>query len=394
MPDNQTNSPKNDATDSPASATRGKRLGEVAILFLRMGLTAFGGPAAHIALIEEECVRRRGWLSREHFLDLLGAANLIPGPTSTELVMHCGLQRAGWLGLFVAGVCFITPTAVIVGLLAAVYVQAGDLPAFEGLLQAVKPVVVIVVFQALFRLTRTAIRTVPTILLAGAAVLITYTGIPEVWILLLAGVVSAIVGRRWVLAMLAAVLSVPMKVVAMTSAATAITSVAVSSLFTYFLKTGAVIFGSGYVLFALLEGDLVQRYGWLTQAQLLDAIAVGQVTPGPVFTSATFIGYLLAGPTGAVVATFGIFLPAFLFTALSATLVRRIRNTPAARGFLDGVNAAAVALIAVVLYELARSALVDLTMVAIAAISAVLILWLKVNSAWVIVGAAAIGLVL
>ncbi len=390
MPDKQPINSKNDATDLPISVTSAKRLGEVAALFLRLGLTAFGGPAAHIAFIEEECVRRRGWLSRERFLDVLGAANLIPGPTSTELVMHCGLQRAGWLGLLIAGVCFITPTAVIVGLLAAVYVQAGDLPGFEGLLQAVKPVVVIVVFQALFRLTRTAIRTVPMMFLAVAVVLITYTGIPEVWILLLAGFVSAIVGRRWVLAMLVAVLSVPAKVVA----ATAVASVAVSSLFTYFLKTGSVIFGSGYVLFAFLEGDLVQRYGWLTQAQLLDAIAVGQVTPGPVFTSATFIGYLLAGPTGAVVATFGIFLPAFLFTALSATLLHRVRNAPAVRGFLDGVNAAAVALIAVVLYELARSALVDITMVAIAVISAALIFLLKVNSAWVIVGAAAIGLVL
>ena len=390
MEDKKPINSKNDAADLPVSVPRAKRLGEVAALFLRLGLTAFGGPAAHIALIEEECVRRRGWLSRERFLDVLGAANLIPGPTSTELVMHCGLQRAGWLGLFVAGVCFITPTALIVGLLATLYVQAGDLPGFEGLLQAVKPVVVIVVFQALFRLTRTAIRTVPMMFLAVAVVLITYTGIPEVWILLLAGFVSAIVGRRWVLAMLVAVLSVPTKVVA----ATAVASVAVSSLFTYFLKTGAVIFGSGYVLFALLEGDLVQRYGWLTQAQLLDAIAVGQVTPGPVFTSATFIGYLLAGPTGAVVATFGIFLPAFLFTALSATVLHRVRNAPAVRGFLDGVNAAAVALIAVVLYKLTHSALVDITMVAIAAIAAVLIFWLKVNSAWVIVGAAAIGLVL
>ncbi len=390
MPDKQPINSKNDATDLPISVTSAKRLGEVAALFLRLGLTAFGGPAAHIAFIEEECVRRRGWLSRERFLDVLGAANLIPGPTSTELVMHCGLQRAGWLGLLIAGVCFITPTAVIVGLLAAVYVQAGDLPGFEGLLQAVKPVVVIVVFQALFRLTRTAIRTVPMMFLAVAVVLITYTGIPEVWILLLAGFVSAIVGRRWVLAMLVAVLSVPAKVVA----ATAVASVAVSSLFTYFLKTGSVIFGSGYVLFAFLEGDLVQRYGWLTQAQLLDAIAVGQVTPGPVFTSATFIGYLLAGPTGAVVATLAIFLPAFLFTALSATVLHRVRNAPAVRGFLDGVNAAAVALIAVVLYELARSALVDITMVAIAVISAALIFLLKVNSAWVIVGAAAIGLVL
>ncbi len=390
MPDKQPINSKNDATDLPISVTSAKRLGEVAALFLRLGLTAFGGPAAHIAFIEEECVRRRGWLSRERFLDVLGAANLIPGPTSTELVMHCGLQRAGWLGLLIAGVCFITPTAVIVGLLAAVYVQAGDLPGFEGLLQAVKPVVVIVVFQALFRLTRTAIRTVPMMFLAVAVVLITYTGIPEVWILLLAGFVSAIVGRRWVLAMLVAVLSVPAKVVA----ATAVASVAVSSLFTYFLKTGSVIFGSGYVLFAFLEGDLVQRYGWLTQAQLLDAIAVGQVTPGPVFTSATFIGYLLAGPTGAVVATLAIFLPAFLFTALSATVLHRVRNAPAVRGFLDGVNAAAVALIAVVLYELARSALVDITMVAIAVISAALIFLLKVNSAWLIVGAAAIGLVL
>ena len=375
------------------------RLAEVALLFLRLGLTAFGGPAAHVALIEEECVRRRRWLSRERFLDILGAANLIPGPTSTELVMHCGLQRAGWSGLLVAGVCFITPAALMVGGLAALYVRAGELPGFDGVLRAVKPVVVVVVLQALLRLGRTAIRSVRVGLLAVAVVLATYTGLSEVQILLLAGVVHALAGRFSAAALVMAVMTTPGRAIAAVSAgvasvaaaATTTVTVGLPMLFAFFLKTGAVIFGSGYVLFALLEGDMVERFGWLTQAQLLDAIAVGQMTPGPVFTAATFIGYLLGGAPGAAVATVAIFLPAFVFTGLSATFLHRVRNAPVARTFLDGVNAAAVALIAVVLVTLARAALVDPVTMAIAAGAALLIVWAQLNSAWVIVGVAALG---
>jgi chromate transporter len=348
-----------------------QRLGELAAYFVRLGVTAFGGPAAHIALMEEDCVRRRHWITRERFLDVLGAANLIPGPTSTELAMHIGYARAGWAGLLVAGVCFIVPAALIVAALAAVYVTAGSLPAFEGLLRAIKPVVVVVVLSALLTLAGTAVRSFRLAAFVAISVVLALQGMNEVAILLLAGIANIIVAWR--------------------PAGTAMALVLVPDLFAYFVKTGSVIFGSGYVLFALLRGDLVERYRWISEAQLLDAIAVGQVTPGPVFTAATFIGYLVAGPTGAVAATVGIFLPAFVFAALSAKAVERLRDEPVARAFLDGVNAAAVALIAVVLFALARHAIVDFTTAAIAIAAAVAIAWFRVNAAWVILGAAAMG---
>lgn len=348
------------------------RLTEVAGYFLRLGLTAFGGPAAHIALMEEECVRRRAWISRQRFLDVLGVANLIPGPTSTELAMHIGFARAGWPGFILAGVCFIAPAAVLVGLIAAAYVHAGSLPAVEGILRAIKPVVVVVVLVALVSLGRTALRSIPIALLAVAAAIVALAGVPEVRVLLLAGLVHALVGRR--------------------PPATAL-AVVLPELFAYFVKAGSVIFGSGYVLFAILRGDLVERGMWLTEAQLLDAIAVGQVTPGPLFTTATFIGYVLAGPAGAIVATAGIFLPAFVFSALSVKLLHWLRESRVARAFLDGVNAAAVALIAVVTALLARNAIVDAPTAAIALVAAILIGPLRVTSAWVILGAALSGLV-
>ena len=348
-----------------------RRLAELAAYFLRLGATAFGGPAAHVALMEEECVRRRRWMSREHFLDVLGAANLIPGPTSTELSMHIGYAYAGLAGLVVAGVCFIVPAALMVAVLAALYVDAGSLPAMEGVLRAVKPVVVVVVLLALVGLARSAMRSAAMVLLAAAAAAAAAAGANEVLVLLGAGLLS--LAARW---------RPPGAVAAV---------VLLPELFAYFLKAGSVIFGSGYVLFAILQGDLVERAAWITEAQLLDAIAVGQVTPGPVFTAATFIGYLLAGPSGAVVATIGVFLPAFVFAALSAGLLDRLRRSRAARAFLDGVNASAVALIAVVLIALARAAIVDSTTGAIAAAAAVLVWWLRVNSAWVILGAAVVG---
>ena len=365
------------------------RLLELALAFVRLGLTAFGGPAVHIALMEEEFVRRRGWISRERFLDVLGASSLIPGPTSTELAMHIGLNRAGWAGLLVAGVAFIAPAALLVGLLAALYVRLGELPAFDGVLRALKPVVVVVVLAALVGLARTAVRTVPIAVLAIAAALLAFAGMHEVQVLLLVGVVNVVLGRKRAASI--AVMAVGAGVTLSAAGAAAVT---VPSLFAYFVRAGSVIFGSGYVLFAVLRGDLVERYRWLTEAQLLDAIAVGQVTPGPVFTSATFIGYLLGGSTGAIAATVGIFLPAFAFTAVSARLLQRLHHSSIARAFLDGVSAAAVALIAVVVLALARAAITDLATAALAVVAAVLIVWLRWNSAWVILGAALIGFLL
>jgi chromate transporter len=356
------------------------RLREVAVLFLRLSLTAFGGPAAHIALIEEECVRRRGWMTREQFLDILGVANLIPGPTSTELAMHAGLRRAGWPGLVVGGICFIAPAALIVAALASVYMRVGELPALGGILHATKPVVVVVVLQALVGLGRTALSSPRLLVLAGLTAVGVALGLNEIGTLLGAGVLNVLLTRR-----------VPP--FSTSTAGTRLMAMAVlpPDLFLYFLKAGSVIFGSGYVLLAILRTDLVNRLHWLTEGQLLDAIAVGQVTPGPVFTTATFIGYLLGGRTGAVVATLGIFLPAFVFTAVSARLLPRVRASIAARAFLDGVNVAAVVLIAVVALALARAAVTDIPTAAIEVTAALLIGVLGWNSSWVLAGAAAAG---
>jgi chromate transporter len=364
------------------------RLLEVGLLFTRLGFTAFGGPAAHIALMDEECVRRRGWMTRAQFLEVLGAANLIPGPTSTELAMHAGYHRAGWAGLVVAGVCFIVPAALIVGALAAAYVAAGSLPAFDAVLHAVKPVALVVVLQALVGLARTALaswRSRAVAVLAAAAVT---AGAPEAAVLVGAGMLLA--GVRTGRAGAAGLFVLPSTLAAGSIGPTAAAQAA-PALFAYFVKAGALIFGSGYVLFAVLRADLVEHLRWLTEAQLLDAIAVGQVTPGPVFTSATFIGYLLGGPVGAAVSTAGIFLPAFAASALGVTLLRRLRESAPARRFLEGVNAAAVALIALVALALGRAALVDATAIAIALTAAVGLAWFRLNSSWVLGGAAVYG---
>lgn len=350
-----------------------RRLGELAVYFLRLGATAFGGPAAHIALFERDCVTRRGWISRQRFLDVLGAANLIPGPTSTELAMHIGHARAGWPGLVVAGVCFIAPAAAIVAALAWLYVSSGALPEIAGVLRAVKPVVVVVVLDALVRLARAALRSASAVVLAAAAAGLAISGVNEALTLLLMGGVHVLIRVRPPGA--AAVVLLP-------------------ELFVYFVKAGSVIFGSGYVLFAILRDDLVERARWITEAQLLDAIAVGQVTPGPVFTAATFIGYLLGGPPGAAVATAGVFLPAFVFSALSIRFLERMSGSRVVRAFLDGVNAAAVALIGVVLAALAPHAIVDIATLAIALGGAAAIWWGGVNAAWVMLAAAVTGLLL
>lgn len=351
-------------------------LREVAALFLRLSLTAFGGPAAHIAVMEDECVRRRRWMTREQFLDVLGAANLIPGPTSTELAMHAGLRRAGWPGLIVAGVCFIVPASLVVAAVAVVYVRAGQLPAFDGILRAVKPVVVVVVLQALVGLARTALSSVRLAVLACVAAAAAALGLNEIAVLLGAGVANVVLG----------LLKRAQGTMAMV--------VAPPSLFAYFLKAGSVIFGSGYVLLEILRADLVGHLHWLTEGQLLDAIAVGQITPGPVFTTATFIGYVLGGAPGAVLATVGIFLPAFVFTAASAGILHRLRQSAVARAFLAGVNVAAVALIAIVTMMLARAAVTDLATTGLALLAAMLIGVFRWNASWVLAGGALAGWVM
>jgi chromate transporter len=373
------------------------RLAELARLFLKLGTLGFGGPAAHIALMEDEVVRRRGWLTRERFLDLLGATHLIPGPNSTEMAIHIGNERAGWRGLVVAGACFIAPAFLIVLACAWAYARYGALPLAGGLLRGVKPVIIAIVLQALWSLARSAART-PTLAAVGAlSFAAAAAGVHELAVIFAGGALVALLaqarlgsGRGGASGLFAA----PLGAAVLASTAAGSAPFGLPSLFLVFLKIGSVLFGSGYVLLAFLRADLVVRRGWLTESQLLDAVAVGQVTPGPVFTAATFVGYLLGGVQGAAVATLGIFLPAFLFVALSGPLVPRIRRSPAAGAFLDGVNVASIALMALVTAQLARAAIVDPWTAAIALASAVLLLRFRVSPAWLVPAGALAGLVL
>jgi chromate transporter len=374
---------------------RSTSLWTLGLLFLRLGTTAFGGPAAHIAMMEDEVVRRRRWLTRDEFLDLLGASNLIPGPNSTELAIHIGHRQAGWPGLLVAGVSFIVPAVLIVGAFAWAYVRYGSLPEVAGVLYGVKPVIIAIVLQALWSLGRTAIKTKFLAFVAAAAVVLTFLRVHELLVLFGGGVIVGLarIIARQIGSSRNLISFSPVALLLQAGTATA-APFALWPLFLFFLKVGAVLYGSGYVLLAFIRADLVERWHWLTEPQLLDAIAVGQVTPGPVFTTATFIGYVLGGTQGALVATVGIFLPAFFFVAVSGPLVPRIRKSPVAGAFLDGVNAAALALMLVVTYELSRAALVDLKTIILALVSAVILFRFRINSAWLVLGGAIAGMLL
>ena len=377
----------------PASQTHSP-LSEIALLFLKLGTTAFGGPAAHIAMMDEEVVRRRQWLTEQEFLDYLSATNFIPGPNSTEMAIHIGHRRGGWPGLMVAGTCFIFPAAILVAILAWAYVRWGALPQAAALLYGVKPVVIAVVLQALWKLGRAAVKTkwlaVVTLLSVGA----TAAGLNELLVLVFGGLLALAVSWNR-LADKRSLLATPGVKPALSGAAVlaAGASVGLWPIFLIFAKIGSVLFGSGYVLLAFLRADLVERYHWLTQQQLLDAVAVGQVTPGPVFTTATFVGYILRGPAGAVAATVGIFLPAFLFVAISAPLMPKLRASRTAAAVLDGINVASLALMAFVTWQLARAAIVDwFTLLLGIASAALLIRYRRVNSAWLVLGAGLLGI--
>lgn len=359
------------------------------LLFLRLGTTAFGGPAAHIAMMEDEVVRRRKWMTRDEFLDLLGATNLIPGPNSTELAIHIGHRQAGWPGLIVAGASFILPAVLIVIAFAWAYVRYGSLPQVTGVLYGVKPVIIAIVLQALWSLGRNAIKSKVLAVLGLVAVALTFAKVHELLVLFGAGLIA--VGARQLKSSFRSLISASTLAMFLQTSSAGAATFGLWPLFLFFLKVGAILYGSGYVLLAFIRADLVERWHWLTETQLLDAIAVGQVTPGPVFTTATFIGYVLGGTRGAMVATLGIFLPAFFFVAVSGPLVPRIRRSEIAGAFLDGVNVAALALMLVVTYQLGRAALVDVTTLALALISAFLLFRFRVNSAWLILGAAIVG---
>ena len=372
----------------PAARQKPVSLAEIALLFLKLGTTAFGGPAAHIAMMEDEFVRRRKWLTSQEFLDRLGASNLIPGPSSTELAIHIGFSQRGWPGLIVAGGCFIVPAAVLVSLIAAAYVRYGSLPRVEHILYAVKPVVIAVVAQAFWNLARSAVKSAWLGAIGVAGVVAYFLHTRELVLLAASGVAAtapALARARNTAAML---FLAPLATVASRPDAVPF---GLTRLFLTFLKIGSVLFGSGYVLLAFLRSDFVDRLHWLTEQQLLDAVAVGQVTPGPVFTTATFIGYLVGGTRGAAVATVAIFLPAFVLVAASGPLIPRIRRSAIAEAFLDGVIVGSLALMGVVAWQLGRAAVVDLITVAILVVSAILLFRFRVNSAWLVLGAAVVG---
>ncbi len=361
-------------------------------MFLKLGIIGFGGPAAHIALMREEMVRRRQWLSDERFLDLLGASSAIPGPSSTELGMFLGRQRAGWRGLLVAGSLFILPAMLIVLALAWLYVRYGATPAAGALLYGIKPVVVAIIVQAIWNLARTAIRGAVLAGIGVAVFVLFLGGVNPIFLLAGAGVlgIGIYAIRRTTLPAPALVMvsHLPFPVRALA----AHRSVDLLTLFLTFLKVGAVTYGSGYVLLAFLHDDLVTHFGWLTDRQLVDAVAIGQVTPGPVFTTATFIGYKLAGLPGALLATLGIFLPSFILVAAVYPMVARLRASPWTARILDAINVAAVGLMAGVSVQLGRAAIIDVPTAAIALVAAAINLRWRVNAAWLIAAGAVIGL--
>ncbi|HEX9634647.1 MAG TPA: chromate efflux transporter [Candidatus Limnocylindria bacterium] len=374
--------------DRSAPAHARGRLIELAALFGLLGVIGFGGPAAHVALMRREVAERRRWISEQRFIDLLGITNLLPGPNSTELAMHVGLDRAGRAGLLVAGLAFMLPAALIVGGLAAVYVAAGSTPVATSLLYGVKPVIIAIVAVAIVQLGRGALAGPLRIVIAVGAALLAILGVNE--LLLLAGGAALVAVARGVVRDPAEWLARSMLPVSGAIASVAATAVSLPLLFGTFLKIGATLYGSGYVLLAFLRADFVDRLGWITDRQLLDAVAIGQVTPGPLFTTATFIGYLVAGPLGAVVATIGIFLPAFGLVALLGGLAARMRSRPLTAALLDGVNAAAIGLMAAVSLELAGVAIVD-PLTAGLALAGTILLLLRVPSLWIVVGGATVG---
>jgi chromate transporter len=370
------------------------RLRDVATLFLKLGTIGFGGPAAHIAMTHDEVVVRRHWFDDRQYADMIAMSNLIPGPNSTEVAMHVGRERAGGRGLALAGVCFILPAALLMLGFAWAYERYGAEPQAEWLLYGVKPVVIALIVQAIWLLGRATLRGALVPAVGAVALVAAFVGVPELLVLVGAGLVVA-VGRAGArLRGTGVVAPLPLLAWLGGSGSGAAASVGLVPLFFQFLWIGSVLFGSGYVLVAFLQGQLVDARGWLTEQQLLDAVAIGQVTPGPLFTTATFIGYLLAGVPGAVVATVGIFLPGFVLVALTGPLIPHLRRSPVFGAFLDGVVAGSLALMVWVAWVLGRDAIVDGWTVALALVSALLLLRWRVNATWLVLGGAVAGLVI
>ena len=365
-------------------------LKELARLFLKLGVIGFGGPAVHIAMMEEEVVRRRQWMTHQHFLDLIGATNLIPGPNSTEMTMHIGYERAGRAGLLVAGLCFIVPAVIITALLAWAYQQYGQLPQLQPFIYGIKPVVISVIVATMLHLGKKALKTFQLGIIGFAAAVAVLAGMHEIVVLFAAGLLG--MAFHILMQHRSAVKSFfPFFFLQISYTGF---DVSAWKLFLIFLKIGAILYGSGYVLFAFLDAELVTR-GLLSKQQLIDAIAVGQITPGPVFSAATFVGWQLGGTTGALAATVGIFLPSFLFVAFLNPLLPRLRRSTIMSAFLDTVNVASIAIILSVVVEMSRETLLDWRTIVIALAGFAVTFWLpKLNAAFIIAGGALVGYVL
>ena len=366
-------------------------LRQLAGLFLRLGLTAFGGPAAHIAMMRDEVVERRCWLTDSEFLDLLGATNLIPGPNSTEMAIHLGYRHGRLPGLLLAGTCFILPATLMVGGMAWVYVRFGDMPQVGWVMYGVGPIIIAIVLQALWKLGTTAIKGPLTLFLGILSTVLSLAGWNELGLLALGGIVMTGTKLKRPSLAVGILTTVGASTAALAQTAAMAIPFTLTRLTFFFLKVGTILFGSGYVLLAFLRADLVERWNWLTDEQLIDAVTVGQVTPGPVFTTATFIGYLLDGWNGATLATVGIFLPGFLFVACSQPLIPRLRASPVTSAVLDGVIVTSLGLMAAVTWNLGRSTLVDMPTVGLAIITTITLFTLRPNSTWLVLAGAAAG---
>lgn len=362
-------------------------LPEVAKVFFRLGCTAFGGPAAHIAMMEDEVVKKRKWISSEHFLDLVGATNLIPGPNSTEMTMHCGHERAGWKGLVVGGMCFILPAVVITGVIAWAYQKFGTLPDVQRFIYGIKPAIIAVIISTMISLGKKALKSVTLGILGVLAAIATLIGVNEIYVLFSGGAIGILIyylrDRETLRSIIPGVL-----------VSAAAHDLSGWKIFLTFLKIGSILYGSGYVLFAFLDAELVSR-GLLSKQELIDAIAVGQFTPGPVFSSATFIGWQIGGIYGAIAATIGIFLPAFIFVAFSNPIIPKLRKSPVMSAFLDAVNIVSMAIILAVVVEMGRETLVDWRTVVIAILSlGITIYFPRINTALIVIGGAVLGYIL
>lgn len=367
-------------------------LKDIAKLFLKLGIIGFGGPAAHIAMMQEEVVVKKKWLTDQHFLDLIGATNLIPGPNSTEMAIHIGHEKAGWKGLIVAGLCFILPAVCITGFFAWLYKQYGQLPEVQPFLYGIKPAIIAIILGAVFPLAKKSLKTIELALIGFLVLSCSLLQFNEIYLLFGAGflalALASIRDNKWTNTNGI----FPFAILQITNDTPRLASN--FNLFLIFLKIGAILYGSGYVLFAFLDTELVST-GILSQQQLIDAIAVGQFTPGPVFSSVTFIGYQINGWTGAAISTIGIFLPSFLFVALLNPLVKKMRNSKLFSSFLDAVNVASVAIIISVCFSMGKETITDWRTIAIAICSILLLFGnKKINSAFIVLGGSVMGYLL